>query len=343
MPVIPPQPSRHPEAASDERLYQRLQFRQDTLANWLKNDPILASGEMGYVIGATEEDRRLKVGDGTRRWSELPWVASRGPSGPAGPQGPQGPGPIVYKQTVQPAAPDLKDGDVWLQPIDASGAPVSMAAVQEEILRAIQVMRTEVTNEVTNTTTVTESVSREVVAEEVAKQLAKLPPSESLVTAADSTEDLRASIAALEKSVNYIQNDFLTDPSNEVATQYKEELVEIVRTILNGGVKPPVDRPWTECPKVAGAGLVEARVVNGILQLRGTITITTSGWVHVRNLPQYFPAPKVEYATVVTGGETGIAERVCQVLIAPNGQIKINPFGQKITFINTYPARAEVS
>lgn len=31
MPVVPPQPSRHPNAASDERLYQRLQFRPQSL------------------------------------------------------------------------------------------------------------------------------------------------------------------------------------------------------------------------------------------------------------------------------------------------------------------------
>lgn len=114
MPVVPPQPSTHYGSSSGERLYQRLQFRQDTLANWLRADPILASGEMGYVIGATAEDRRLKVGDGTRRWSELPWVASRGPSGPVGPQGPQGPGPTVFQQSTAPAASGLKDGDIWI-------------------------------------------------------------------------------------------------------------------------------------------------------------------------------------------------------------------------------------
>jgi hypothetical protein len=52
----------------------RVQVRRGTEANWVNNDPILSQGEIGY---ATNKNR-FKIGDGIRRWSELPYVASGG-------------------------------------------------------------------------------------------------------------------------------------------------------------------------------------------------------------------------------------------------------------------------
>jgi hypothetical protein len=73
-------------SASSERGYQRLRLRQDTQENWLKNDPVLASGELAYTVGGSNPDGILKCGDGTVRWSQLPYL-SRGVSGPPGPRG----------------------------------------------------------------------------------------------------------------------------------------------------------------------------------------------------------------------------------------------------------------
>ena len=66
-------PSTFSNCASDERGYWKIRVRQDTAENWAKNDPILASGEMGYVIGATSGPN-LKIGDGWVKWSQLPWL-----------------------------------------------------------------------------------------------------------------------------------------------------------------------------------------------------------------------------------------------------------------------------
>ena len=68
-------------SSSSERGYQRLTLRQDASENWLKNDPVLASGELAYTVGGSNPDGILKCGDGTVRWSQLPYL-SRGVSGP---------------------------------------------------------------------------------------------------------------------------------------------------------------------------------------------------------------------------------------------------------------------
>jgi hypothetical protein len=131
-------PSTHPNCASDERGYQRIRFRQDTAENWLKNDPILASGEMGYVIGATEGPN-LKVGDGWVRWSQLPWITggdgTSGPQGPAGPEGPPGHDALHIVSEVEPP-PGQEIGDLWIDPtadIEAANIDV-LAAIRGKVI-----------------------------------------------------------------------------------------------------------------------------------------------------------------------------------------------------------------
>jgi hypothetical protein len=128
IPVIPVEdellPSIQRNSASDERGYQRIRIRQDTAENWLKNDPILASGEFGFVIGATGLGETLKIGDGTLRWSQLPWLMATGNSGPAGPAGPPGGNMELFIQAMPPALPS--SGDLWLQPVSATTANLSI-------------------------------------------------------------------------------------------------------------------------------------------------------------------------------------------------------------------------
>jgi hypothetical protein len=45
----------------------QIQFRRDSATNWSTNNPILSSGEIGYVI----ETRQFKIGDGGTRWNVL--------------------------------------------------------------------------------------------------------------------------------------------------------------------------------------------------------------------------------------------------------------------------------
>lgn len=128
----PPNPSTFPNVDSGEKKFQRLLVRQDTLQNWLKNDPILASGEFAYVIGGST-DYCLKIGDSVKPFSQLPWVGGRGTMGPEGPQGPEGQGVCVFGPSDQPPNPDdqpLHDGDVWLASTNAyPGYPSFDAAV----------------------------------------------------------------------------------------------------------------------------------------------------------------------------------------------------------------------
>ena len=65
----------------------RILLRRDTTANWEANNPVLASGEPGFEI----DTNKLKVGDGTTQWMDLPYyIGAPGPTGADGPQGPTG-------------------------------------------------------------------------------------------------------------------------------------------------------------------------------------------------------------------------------------------------------------
>lgn len=49
--------------------YVKIRIRRDSSEGWANNDVVLDLGE----IGADIDKRRLKVGDGTHKWSELDW------------------------------------------------------------------------------------------------------------------------------------------------------------------------------------------------------------------------------------------------------------------------------
>jgi hypothetical protein len=58
----------------------QIQFRRDTSVSWTFVNPVLASGEMGIEL----DTKQFKIGDGTTRWSLLPYGGIQGPPGPAG-------------------------------------------------------------------------------------------------------------------------------------------------------------------------------------------------------------------------------------------------------------------
>lgn len=67
--------------------YQRIQLRRDTAARWAMANPVLAQGEPGYET----DTGRQKIGNGTAKWTALPYAGEQGPVGPAGPEGKVGP------------------------------------------------------------------------------------------------------------------------------------------------------------------------------------------------------------------------------------------------------------
>jgi hypothetical protein len=58
--------------------------RRDTTSDWAAENPVLGSGEIGYVTGGTDAGR-FKIGDGTTTWSLLPFASpiTPNPSGGA--------------------------------------------------------------------------------------------------------------------------------------------------------------------------------------------------------------------------------------------------------------------
>ena len=50
-----------------EYIKAKMYQRRDTTQNWLKYNPILASGEFGYDIN----EKKYKIGDGVSHWNQL--------------------------------------------------------------------------------------------------------------------------------------------------------------------------------------------------------------------------------------------------------------------------------
>ena len=67
----------------------QFQFRRGLAADWTYYNPLLANGEMGLEI----DTQLFKIGDGSRRWINLPYGGFTGPSGSTGPTGEVGTGP----------------------------------------------------------------------------------------------------------------------------------------------------------------------------------------------------------------------------------------------------------
>ena len=65
----------------------RFGFREDTLENWTKENPILEKGEPA-VVRDGQNGEWLKIGDGATVFNNLPW--KKGPQGDKGEQGNQG-------------------------------------------------------------------------------------------------------------------------------------------------------------------------------------------------------------------------------------------------------------
>jgi hypothetical protein len=99
-----------------------------------------------------------------------------------------------------------------------------------------------------------------------------------------------------------------------------------VRKMISGGKTVPADIDWTPCTKVAGSGLIEARVLNGMIQLRGelTLTVTATGTFTVaQRLPANFPKPPREQTVVAFGYDTGVSYRRVFVRFYPDGGVGV--------------------
>lgn len=91
--------------AQDKVLQTRISLKYDTYANWHSKNPILLEGEVAVVVvpdpvGTIKNVPTIlfKVGDGAKKFDELPWV-----SGPAG---------DVYAWAKEPTKPSYKASEI---------------------------------------------------------------------------------------------------------------------------------------------------------------------------------------------------------------------------------------
>jgi hypothetical protein len=50
---------------------KRIQLRNDTPSNWTTANPVLLAGEVGIETDSARN--RIKIGDGTTAWNDLPY------------------------------------------------------------------------------------------------------------------------------------------------------------------------------------------------------------------------------------------------------------------------------
>jgi hypothetical protein len=119
-------------------------------------------------------------------------------------------------------------------------------------------------------------------------------------------------------------------------------VAQLVRSLMAGGKAVPEDLPWTPCVKVAGSGLIEARVLNGMIQLRGELTYTTTSlgtFSTVQRLPANFPKPPQDQVVVGFGIEQGVTYRRVFIRFNADGAIGVVGDG-KITGVTFTGAMA---
>jgi hypothetical protein len=75
--------------------FSLIRLRRDFAPNWNTKNPKLSLGEVGVEIpnaySLTSQKPKLKVGNGTLLWTELPYITTDGATGPVGATGPNGP------------------------------------------------------------------------------------------------------------------------------------------------------------------------------------------------------------------------------------------------------------
>jgi hypothetical protein len=106
-----------------------------------------------------------------------------------------------------------------------------------------------------------------------------------------------------------------------------------VLKVITGG-KTFTDMPWTECPKstngaaTTSTGKVEARVLNGVVYLRGDVTLanvlaTNDSWLTVRTLPAGFPQPALAVPASINGYVGGTQYTPAGIRVNPDGSLAV--------------------
>jgi hypothetical protein len=122
------------------------------------------------------------------------------------------------------------------------------------------------------------------------------------------------------------------------ADDEKTYLEADVLNMLTGGKEVPPNIDWTPCKRVAGTGVIEARLINGVVQFRGDLKYTqtaTGSFAGVQKLPDGFPPPSVDTNLTAWAIETGVAYKIGMIRLGVNRDIGVSaPTGKfdTITF-----------
>lgn len=63
---------------ANEKLNVRIKLRNDSNENWLTYDPVLEKAE----LGVNDDNGKMKLGDGVKKWSELPYISNENDAAP---------------------------------------------------------------------------------------------------------------------------------------------------------------------------------------------------------------------------------------------------------------------
>lgn len=101
----------------------RFGFREDTLENWMKNNPVLEKGEPA-VVRDGQNGEWLKIGDGITAFNDLSW--KKGPKSEKGEN-------VVIDQTYNPSSENAQSGKAVAEAITTK-ANLSFEKFDGEIL-----------------------------------------------------------------------------------------------------------------------------------------------------------------------------------------------------------------
>jgi len=103
-----------------------------------------------------------------------------------------------------------------------------------------------------------------------------------------------------------------------------------------GGQLIPNDINWTDCKLTKGTGDLSARMISGIVYLKGTVKITgtSSGtFTQVSSLPEDFVGPNYALILPVHAIDTGTVYRIGEVRLDLSGAIGVAATGGKMDTI----------
>jgi hypothetical protein len=143
----------------------------------------------------------------------------------------------------------------------------------------------------------------------------------------------KAQVDAKLAAINPTSAANINDPA---LAAFKKSVLDEVKLMLVGGTKmPPADIGWTPIIRMEGAKetastQIEARMLGGFIELKGTLTFSagSGAWVPLR-LPPQFPMPEIEakyplamrlVGSAVTYGYCTVSNKNRDISVSPGAQ-----------------------